>query len=1122
MLANLERWWAQAGRNLKGLVGIDPLQPRAQWVRRWAGQKAGGSRGLLNCVLSIAHGLGWWVTLVLILILQASTSVHAQGFVWARAMGQAGVVSDFGLGVALDGAGNVYTVGEFAGTVDFDPGVGTFNLTSAGREDIFVSKLDGAGNFVWAAAMGGFFPDGARGVALDGDGNVYTVGNFFQSGDFDPGVDTFTLNGDIFISKLDANGNFVWARAMETDSPFKPTAEGVALDGADNVYTVGTFSGTIDFDPGAGTFNLTSAGDRDIFVSKLDANGDFLWARAMGGSTFDAATAVTLDGAGNVYTVGAFSGTVDFDPGAGTFNLTSAGSRDIFVSKLDSAGNFVWAAAMGGPVSDSATAVALDGAGNVYTVGDFRGTADFDPGSSTFNLTTAGQADIFVSKLDSAGNFVWAATMGGSSPDGASGGALDCAGNVYTVGSFSGTADFDPGATTFNLTSAGGDDIFVSKLDSTGNFVWAVAMGSIESDFITGDVAVDCAGNVYTVGDFRGTADFDPGAGTFNLTSAGRADIFVSKLEPVADLSLTKTDGVAIAPLGATLTYTITVANSGADEEPAATLSDTFPADLTCTYTSVASGGATGNTPAGAGDLAETLSMPIGSSVIYTVTCATGGASPGTLSNTATITSSKSDPTPANNSATDETILSPEADLEVSKTDGVTSIVPGETLTYTITATNNGPLDDPSATLVDSFPADLSCTYASAASGGATGNTVAGSGNLSETLSMPAGSSVTYTANCTVDPSATEKVLQNTATVATSRIDPTLGNNSATDDDTVVGARQADLEVTKSDDLVAVIPGQSLTYTIIATNKGPSDVPSATLTDSFPIDPHCNFYTSVASGGATGNTTAGSGDLGETLSMPAGSSLTYTVSCTVDTASSGTLSNTATIASSVIDPDPAKNSATDINDVLAATGAIQLIGPDESLVLDVADDSICEEIKPTQVPPSANGAVCINPAPTPSCSIDESTRTLNVDAGIGNLCVFVDSSNPVDFPDGGIRSATAIARLVHEFEIPERLTGDPATVPVQISTVVSWDGLLWPVPTLLPVFSQVTGTLQVRDVTSGLVLASNTFLFEQSGPTSVADTLVACLPWPVWPSASGRVCGESGQQHTGRSERATS
>ena len=460
---------------------------------------------------------------------------------------------------------------------------------------------------------------------------------------------------------------------------------------------------------------------------------------------------------------------------------------------------------------------------------------------------------------------------------------------------------------------------------------------------------------------------------------------------------------------------------------------------------------------------------------------------------TATIISSKSDPTPANNSATDETILSLEADLEVSKTDGVTAIIPGETLTYTITATNNGPLDDPSATLGDSFPTDLSCTYTSAANGGATGNTVAGSGNLFETLSMPAGSSVTYTVSCIVDPSATEKVLQNTATVATSRIDPKPANNSATDDDTVVGARQVDLEVTKSDDLVAVIPGQSLTYTIIATNKGPSDVPSATLNDSFPIDPHCNFYTSVASGGATGNTTAGLGDLGETLSMPAGSSVTYKVSCTVDTASSGTLPNTATIANSVTDPDPANNSATDINDVLAPSGSVQFIGPEESVVLDVADDSICEEIKPIQIAPSANGAVCINPAPTPSCSIDESTRTLNVDAGIGNLCVFVDTDRPVDFPDDGIRSATAIARLVNEFEIPERLTGsDPATVPVQISTVVSWDGLLWPVPTLLPVFSQVTGTLQVRDVTSGLVLASNTFLFERSGPTSIADTLVAC------------------------------
>ena len=307
----------------------------------------------------------------------------------------------------------------------------------------------------------------------------------------------------------------------------------MALDGSGNVYTVGLFDGTADFDPGAGAADLTtSAGDEgDIFVSKLDSNGNFVWARSMGGTSFDWVISVALDGSGNVYTVGQFYGTADFDPGAGAFNLTSAGGFDIFVSKLDSDGNFVWARSMGGTgFGDSAWGVALDGSGNVYTVGQFYGTADFNPGAGAAGLTSAGGSDIFVSKLDTNGNFVWARSMGGMSFDSAWEVALDGSGNVYTVGQFQGTADFDPAAGAAGLSSAGGRDIFVSKLDTNGNFAWARSMGGTGFHDSAWGVALDGSGNVYTVGQFYDTADFDPAAGAADLTSAGDRDIFVSKL----------------------------------------------------------------------------------------------------------------------------------------------------------------------------------------------------------------------------------------------------------------------------------------------------------------------------------------------------------------------------------------------------------------------------------------------------------------------------------------------------------------------------------------------------------------------------------------------------------------
>ena len=461
-------------------------------------------------------------------VVEGTTAVDGD-FVWAKQLG--GTSWEYARDVAVDAAGNVYTVGSFNGTVDFDPGAGVFNLTSLGNDDVFVSKLDSNGDFVWAKQLGSTDSERAEGLAVDAAGNVYTVGSFRATVDFDPGAGVSNLtpagNDDVFVSKLDSNGDFVWAKQLGSTS--WEYARDVAVDAAGNVYTVGSFNGTVDFDPGAGVFNLTSLGNDDVFVSKLDSNGDFVWAKQLGSTDSERAEGLAVDAAGNVYTVGSFRATVDFDPGAGVSNLTPAGSNDVFVSKLDSNGDFVWAKQLGGTDYENAQGVAVDGSGNVYTVGYFNSTADFDPGTGVSNLTPAGSDDVFVSKLDSNGDFVWAKQLGGTDYEYAQGVAVDGSGNVYTVGSFYSTADFDPGTGVSNLTPAGSGDVFVSKLDSNGDFVWAKQLGGTDYEYAQG-VAVDGSGNVYTVGSFYSTADFDPGTGVSNLTPAGSDDVFVSKL----------------------------------------------------------------------------------------------------------------------------------------------------------------------------------------------------------------------------------------------------------------------------------------------------------------------------------------------------------------------------------------------------------------------------------------------------------------------------------------------------------------------------------------------------------------------------------------------------------------
>jgi hypothetical protein len=390
--------------------------------------------------------------------------------------------------------------------------------------------------FEWAGSIGGGSYDLGASITTDAAGNVYSTGAIQGVAiDLDPGPLGYFVNAnggyDTYIHKVDANGYLVWAKTFGGTQ--NDVGLSIALDANGNIFVTGHFFGTTDFDPGAGVTELTSNGARDVYILKLDANGDFLWARSFGAANDDFGHSITTDANGNAYVAGKFKGTVDFDPGVGTAEFTSAGNDDMFIQKLDANGNLVWVHAFGGVGNDRGLALTTDASGNVYTTGTFIGTIDFDPGVGVLDLSSGGSIfDIFIQKLDTDGNLIWAKVMGGSNWDFGHAIATDANENVYTTGYFHLTVDFDPGAGTANLTSHGEADVFVQKLDANGDFLWARSMGSSAGDSYGNSIGVDANENVYTTGEFYGTVDFDPGAGTNYLTSSGFSDIYYQKLDP--------------------------------------------------------------------------------------------------------------------------------------------------------------------------------------------------------------------------------------------------------------------------------------------------------------------------------------------------------------------------------------------------------------------------------------------------------------------------------------------------------------------------------------------------------------------------------------------------------------
>lgn len=335
----------------------------------------------------------------------------------------------------LDNAGNIYIAGWFRQHVDFDPAAATFQLSSDtwvnGFNTIYgtnayILKLDANGNFIWAKKYGdisGATPEEFWSVTIDHAGYIYAAGK--------------NQNNGLLYKINPVNGNVIWQKDIEGTEPR------ITADNTNHLYVTGYFAGTKDFATGAAVYNLTSSGLKDVYIMKLDSAGNFIWANQLGGSGDDAGKAITTDIAGNVYITGSYTGTATYQSGGTPVSLPAGtgngNNRNGFIAKMNTSnGNFIWvswfrdASAFQGPIHEEGCGIALDQSENVYVTGHFRRQGLTSDGQVIPSNSTI---DMVLFKLNGlSGNFTWIASIGGSGADSGKDIAVDPNDNILVTG----------------------------------------------------------------------------------------------------------------------------------------------------------------------------------------------------------------------------------------------------------------------------------------------------------------------------------------------------------------------------------------------------------------------------------------------------------------------------------------------------------------------------------------------------------------------------------------------------------------------------------------------------------------------------------------------------------------
>ena len=587
-------------------------------------------------------------------------------------------------------------------------------------------------------------------------------------------------------------------------------------------------------------------------------------------------------------------------------------------------------------VTGTWTAVYAGGAtGTANGTGSISETADIPSGGSITYTYVVNVPSSYTGNFVNTGTAATASGIADTTPANNSATDTDTPNRLadLIVTNTDGKTTYTPGTTntyTFTVTNAGPSDAPGSTITNTlpagvtGTWTAVYAGGATGTANGTGSISqtasIPSGGTITytyvvnvpssTTGNFTNTGTAAVGAGITDPTPANNTAADTDTPDRIADLTVTNTDGKTTYTPGTTNTYTFVVTNAGPSDAPGSTITNTLPAGVTGTWTAVYTGGATG-TANGTGSINQTASIPSGGTITYTYVVSVPSSYTGNFVNTGTaaVGAGITDPTPANNSATDTDTENRVADLVVTNTDGKTTYTPGTTNTYTFVVTNAGPSDAPGSTITNTLPAGVTGTWTAVYAGGATG-TANGTGSISQTADIPSGGTITYTYIVSVPSSFTGNFVNTgTAATATGITDPTPANNSATDTDTP--NRLADLAVTNTDGKTTYTPGTTNTYTFVVTNNGPSDAPGSTITNTLPAGV-TGTWTAVYAGGATG-TANGIGSISQTADIPSGGSITYTYVVDVPSSYTGNFVNTASAATAagITDPTPANNTATD-------------------------------------------------------------------------------------------------------------------------------------------------------------------------------------------------------------------
>ncbi len=923
--------------------------------------------------------------------------------VYATYLGGGG--ADYVSGVGIDSGGGVYVMGDTS-SLNF-PTTNAFRPAPPGSNDVFVAKFNSNGTaLIYSTYLGGSANDYAGGIAVDASGNAYLAG---QTGSANfPTLNAFKTSRsggfDTFVTKLGPDGtNLLYSTYLGgTDDD---SANAIAVDSSGNAYfagdtySIGTGASSTRFPSTQGAYQANNAGGRDAFVAKINTassgSASLVYCTFLGGDSEDKANAITIDTSGNAYVIGVVASFPTYpDPPSSSFPIQNAfqssfnrgstdplaGSTDGFLTKLNPAGNsLVFSTFLGGQIDDSVLGVALDPAGRICVIGE-TSSKDF-PVTNAIQSVIGGAGgsfpppDAFIAQFQTNGaSLRYSTYLGGAGYESGfffyrSGIAVDGFGDIYVTGETA-SSNFPLTLGADQTNRAGYSDAFVAKINPAvpgpASLIYSTLLGGDQDERGTG-IAVDTNGNFYVAGHTASTSGFPVTPSVFRSTnSGGLYDAFAAEYSSPPDLSVTIAASIEPVIVGSNITCTIQVNNNGRSTFNTVTNAVQLPPNVQIISVTSTKGDWTTN---GTQLLFNLGSLTNNASVLHTIVLQP--LTPVSLTNAVTITSTDAEPNTANNFAKVISTVRGIADLALTASAAPNPVFVSSNLVYTIAITNTGPWPATSMVVTDSLPAAVKFVSAALTQGSSSNSGNVVTWNLGS-LAAGAGALATITTVAMTNGTATAN-----SGVRAYELDPISTNNTAS---TVVTISPlADLVLKKTVSTNSTFAGANLIYTLLVTNRGPSTATDVVATDTLPAG--ANYVSATTSQGSATQT---NGIVTCTLGTLA-SNANATVTITVTPVATGSLTNTASVTSAMVDPTSTNNSSSAVTTV--AAGANLVVSKKASTNSVYAGASLIYTIFVTNRGPStATGVLLTDPLPATTQFISaQTTQGTSTTNGAGTL-----------------------------------------------------------------------------------------------------------------------------------------